>query len=109
MPFANLHHLEKSADLYIQNDTLFVESNIDLGAVSFSVSGNPEAVTLLDSVTVKTDYVDGCRNYLLYSLEQDKTIRQGIVPLLRFNSDVGRITYFDAAGYYGDIVNAYIK
>ena len=109
VPYIKLHHLEKSANLYIQNDTLFVESNIDLGAVLFSISGNPESVTLADFISVKTDYVDGRRKFLLYSFEQDKAIPQGRVPLLWLNSGAERIDNFEAAGYYGDMVNAHIK
>ena len=51
--FTKLHHLENSASLYMQNDTLFVESDADLGAVHFSVYSNPESVILLDSLVEK--------------------------------------------------------
>ena len=107
--FTKLHHLENSASLYMQNDTLFVESTADLGAVYLSVHGNPESVILLDSLVEKSDYVEGCRNYLIYAQDALNAIPAGRVPLLRFDTDSIAIIYFDAAGYYGDIFNATIK
>ena len=104
-----LRHLEYSSSIYLANDTLYVESNTNLGAVYFSVYGNSEPDILLDGLTVKTDYVDGCHIFLIYEGDVLNSIHAGKVPLLRFDTNNMSITFFEAAGYNGEMVNSIIK
>lgn len=81
----------KQVDLYMQNDTLFADSNVDIGAIQLDIPGmdNFESIEILDALKAfesGNSYADGSLRVIFYSMS-GKAIEPGqAIPLLKLKA-----------------------
>ena len=83
--------MNKQVDLYLQNDTLFADSNVDIGAIQFDLAGIEQFSELEVLGELKTfesgnSYANGSLRVIFYSMS-GKSIAPGqAIPLLKLKS-----------------------
>ena len=102
-----LQHYQTSAYISIENDTVYVECDQDLGAVSISFYDRVNSKSLLESFTLRDDYINGFTNVIIYKMGRE-SIPAGKTALMVL-SDLAYIHKFEAAGYLGECVTSVIK
>ena len=83
--------MNKQVDLYLQNDTLFADSNVDIGAIQLDFAGIDkfEDIEVLDALKAfesGNSYANGTLRVIFYSMS-GKSIEPGqAIPLLKLKS-----------------------
>jgi hypothetical protein len=83
--------MNKQVDLYLQNDTLFADSNVDIGAIQLDLVGidNFENIEVLDALKAfesGNSYYNETLRVIFYSMS-GKSIEPGqAIPLLKFKT-----------------------
>ena len=105
--WSSLQHYQSTAYISVENDTVYVECDRDLGAVAISFYDRVNSKSLLESFTLKDDYFNGFTNVIIYKMGR-MPIPAGKTPLMVL-SEFAFIHKFETAGYYGESVTAVIK
>ncbi len=83
--------MNKQVDLYLQNDTLFANSNVNIGAIQFDLAGiaqfsELEVLDALKTFESGNSYANGNLRVIFYSMS-GKSIEPGqAIPLLKLKS-----------------------
>ena len=83
--------MNKQVDLYVQNDTLFANSNVNIGAIQFDLAGiaqfsELEVLDALKTFESGNSYANGSLRVIFYSMS-GKSIEPGqAIPLLKLKS-----------------------
>lgn len=79
--------MNKQVDLFIQNDTLFANSNVDIGAIQLDIAGiekyeDIEVLNALKSFESGNSFVNGTLRLIYYSLSAKSIAPGQAIPLL---------------------------
>lgn len=83
--------MNKQVDLYLQNDTLFANSNVDIGAIQLDIAGidkfeDIEMLNVLKAFESGNSYANGSLRVIFYSMSGKSIALGQAIPLLKLKS-----------------------